>query len=76
MGFSRQEYWSGLPHLPPADFPNPGTDPASLLSPKLAESFFTTGTAWEAWDIEQGQIKIMMIYDDLVCVYLIPVGWE
>ena len=26
MGFSRQEYWSGLPFPPPADLPNPGTE--------------------------------------------------
>ena len=24
MGFSRQEYWSGLPFLPPGDLPDPG----------------------------------------------------
>ena len=24
MGFSRQEYWSGLLYLPPGDLPNPG----------------------------------------------------
>ena len=24
MGFSRQEYWSGLPFPPPRDLPNPG----------------------------------------------------
>ena len=30
MGFSRQEYWSGLPCLPPGDLPHPGTEPASL----------------------------------------------
>ena len=29
MGFSRQEYWSGLPCLSPGDFPNPGTEPRS-----------------------------------------------
>ena len=23
MGFSRQEYWSGLPYPPPGDIPNP-----------------------------------------------------
>ena len=33
MGFSRQEYWSGLPCLPPGDFPNPGIEPMSLTSP-------------------------------------------
>ena len=30
LGFSRQEYWSGLPFLPPGDFPDPGTEPGSL----------------------------------------------
>ena len=29
VGFSRQEYWSGLPRPPPGDRPNPGTEPAS-----------------------------------------------
>ena len=29
MGFSRQEYWSGLPCPPPRDLPNPGTEPRS-----------------------------------------------
>ena len=27
MGFSRQEYWTGLPCPPPGDLPNPGTKP-------------------------------------------------
>ena len=30
MGFSRQEYWSGLPCPPPGNLPHPGTEPASL----------------------------------------------
>ena len=29
MGFSRQEYWSGLPFPPPGDLPNPGIKPRS-----------------------------------------------
>ena len=29
MGFSRQEYWSGLPYLPPGDLPDPGTEPTA-----------------------------------------------
>ena len=32
MEFSRQEYWSGLPCLPPGDLPNPGIE---LRSPAL-----------------------------------------
>ena len=34
MGFSRQEYWSGLPWLPPGDLPNPGLH--------IAGRFFTS----------------------------------
>ena len=42
MGFSRQEYWSGLPCPPPGDLPDPGIEPRSpaavaLLCP--ADSF-------------------------------------
>ena len=31
MGFSKQEYWSGLPCPLPEDFPNPGKEPASHI---------------------------------------------
>ena len=48
MGFSRQEYWSGLPCPPPGDLPNPRTEPVSLASPALAGRFFTTSATWEA----------------------------
>ena len=48
MGFSRQEYWSGLPCPSPRDLPNPGIKPTSLTSPALAGRFFTTSTTWEA----------------------------
>lgn len=32
MGFSRHEYWSGLPCLPLKDLPNPRTEPTSLAT--------------------------------------------
>ena len=48
MGFSRQEYWSGLPYPPPRNLPDPGIKPASLISPALAGRFFTTSATWEA----------------------------
>ena len=38
--FSRQEYWSGLPHPPPGDLPDSGIKPMSLKSPALASGFF------------------------------------
>ena len=44
MGFSRQEYWSGLPFPSPGDLPDPGIEPSSpalqadaLTSVKLDE---------------------------------------
>ena len=42
MGFSRQEYWSGLPFPSPGDLPDPGIEASSLMSPALAGRFFTT----------------------------------
>ena len=35
MGFSRQEYWSGLSFPPPGDLPDPGIKPKSLKAPAL-----------------------------------------
>ena len=47
MGFSRQEYSSGLPFPPPGDLPNPGTEPTSLAFPALASGFFVSSATWE-----------------------------
>ena len=41
MGFSKEEYQSGLPCLPPGDLPDPGIEPAS---PALVSRFLTTST--------------------------------
>ena len=41
MGFSRQEYWSGLPYHSPGDLPNPGPEPKSLSSALQADSLPT-----------------------------------
>ena len=42
MGFSKQEYWIGLPWPPPEYLPDPGIELTSLMSPALADRFFTT----------------------------------
>ena len=42
MGFSRQEYWSGLPFPTPGDLLDPGIKPTSPVSLALAGRFFTT----------------------------------
>ena len=46
LGFSRQEYWSGLSCPPPADLPYPGMESAYLMSPALAGRFLTTSATW------------------------------
>ena len=35
MGYSKHEYWSGLPFSYPGDLPNPGIKPTSSMSPAL-----------------------------------------
>ena len=41
MGFSKPEYWSGLPCPSPGDLPDPGIKLLSLASLALASGFFT-----------------------------------
>ena len=41
MGFPRQEYWSGLPFLPPGNLPDPVTELPSPASLALEGRFFT-----------------------------------
>ena len=48
MGFSKQEYWSGLPFPSPEDLPEAGIEPAS---PALEGGFFTTEPAGEPREI-------------------------
>ena len=48
MGFSRQEYWNGLPCTSPGHLPDPGIEPESLMSPAMAARFFTTSAKWGA----------------------------
>ena len=47
VGFSRQEYWSGLPRPSPGDLPDSGIEPVSHVS-CIAGGFFITSTIWEA----------------------------
>ena len=75
MGFSRQEYWSGLPCPPPGDLPHPGMEHNCLLSSALVGGFFTTSTTGEAmaphsstlawkilWTEEPGRLQSMRLH--------------
>ena len=54
MGFSRQEYWSGLPCPPPGDLPNPGIQPRS---PALQEDSLPTEPPGKWWLLSLHQFK-------------------
>ena len=67
IGFSRQEYWSGLPCPPPGDLPDPGLEPISLISPALAGGF-TARTTWEA------QMKMTKSSDADINVFILDMS--
>ena len=54
MGFSRQEYWGGLPFPSPGDLPDLGIKPVSLVSPALAGGFFTTKPPGKPQELSMG----------------------
>ena len=57
MGFSRQEYWSGLPFPSPGDLPDPGTEPRSPFLTKVhifkAMVFPVVVYGYESWTIKK-----------------------
>jgi len=58
MGFSRQEYWSGLPFPSPGDLPNPGIEPRSpalQADPLTSEPF--TQPIWESYLLMEVEIN-------------------
>ena len=55
MGFSRQDYWSGLPFPSPGDIPDPSIKP---VSPALTGKFFTTEPLGKPIDVLSYRLKI------------------
>ena len=58
LGFFRQEYWSGLPFPTPGNLPNSGIYPTSLVSPALADRFFTTSTGQDSCFITCDKVEV------------------
>ena len=61
MGFSREEYWSGLPCLLPGDITDLGIEPTSL-TPTLAGRFFTTSPTWEVQNAQAFTLNTIISY--------------
>ena len=79
MGFSRQEYWSGLLCPPLRNLSNPGVKPESIMSPAPADEFFTTSATWEA-DCKQitSILKYIFLSDSkwcLFCLFILFMGF-
>ena len=88
MGFSRQEYWSGLPFPSPGDLPDPGIEPES---PALAGRFFTaepplgslqnqmfshsSGSQKPNTEVSAGPSSLCRLWEKiLACLFQLP-GW-
>ena len=70
MGFTRQEYCSGLLCTPPGDLPDPGIEPESLTSPALAYGFFTPSITWKTHSfIIQLQNIWLVLFFLSICLY-------
>ena len=54
VGFFRQEYWSGLPFLPPEDLPHPGIKPESPVSLALQTDSLPTELSGKSSHLESG----------------------
>ena len=68
MGFSRQEYWSGLPHPPPRDLSDPGMHPLLPVSLVLQADSLPTGPPGKLGLIKE-VIKITLPYFYLLVMW-------
>ena len=56
-GFSRQEYWSGFPFLPPGDLPHSGIESEPPKASALAGGLFTTEPPRKPLQLEYKAVK-------------------
>ena len=62
MGFSRQEYWSGVPCPPPEDFPDPEIK-LTLLGLCIAGRFFTTEPKGKPFRHMEGHLNTPLMFE-------------
>jgi len=65
------EFWHGLPSPPPGDLPDPGIEPESLMSPALADRFFTPSTTWVALN-STSVLHLIQFKEYLLSTYWVP----
>ena len=57
MGFSRQEYWSGLPFPSPGDLPDSGMEPTSPMSPALQSNSLPLSHLGNSWPLSSPSLR-------------------
>ena len=67
MGFSRQEYWSGLPFPSPGDLPDPGVEP---MLPALAGRFLPLSRQGSPVVTAHMELNVYAMYKEINTVYL------
>ena len=71
-GFSRQEYWRGVPFPTPGHLPDPGIETKSLAPPALAGGFFTTCTTWETlWYPTYQYLHLLSSISSVLLLFLV-----
>ena len=66
MGLSSQEYWTGLPCLPPEDLPDPGIKPVSPAAPELQAGYLCWTTREQMFIPQDNPCYHQMI---IVCIF-------
>ena len=64
MGFSRQEYWSGLLCPPPGDLPDPGIEPMSLelADSSLLNCLTSSRCSVNIWRNEREAVRMLFLF--------------
>ena len=70
MGFSKQEYRTGLPLPPPGDLPNPRMEPASLMSPALAVGSLGVVNTVNQWFMKTFMLSLMYLHFNRFVLFL------
>ena len=65
LGFSRQEYWSGLPCLPSGDLLNPGIKPMFPASPAFQVDYLPTEPPGKPYSISQNWCRLELAHQHL-----------
>ena len=74
MGFSKQEYWSGLPCPPPGDLPDSGLKPVSPASPYIGRQILYSWATGIVGTKYKSIFLSPLRWESLRCIFLLKDG--